>query len=121
MFQNRKFFSLISVFLALSLVITACSSPRQKFVGKWQNTQLGTTIEFFKDGTITVTSSTWGVDTSVTGSYRVLDDKSLRIDSSGGLFGGGSAVCQYSISGDTLKLTVPYLGTTQVIEYTRVK
>jgi len=88
---------IIAIFL---LLISACS-PKQNLVGKWQDQQSGETLEFFKDGTVSMTT----LGMSLTGSYTVLDAKNLKINISG-LFGiGGAQIYEYSVSGNTLTLT----------------
>ena len=110
--NTHKTFKVLSILVICLLLISACS-PNQKLIGKWQSVQSGETLEFFKDGTISITS--FGIP--MTGSYTILDSSSLRIDISG-LFGiGGGQIVEFSVSGDTLTLTANGMSS----EYTKVK
>jgi hypothetical protein len=74
----------------------------QMLVGKWQNEQTGEALEFFKDGTVVM--STMGM--SITGSYSIMDETNLKITIAG-MFGiGGPVIYEYSVSGNTLTLTI---------------
>src|SRR3990172_4961122 len=80
-----------SVSLALFFVfcsVSEAASLKNQILGKWFDKD-GTTIEFFKEGTVIIGS---GV-----GDYKFIDDYRLRMDVKGGLFGSGAMVFEVSI------------------------
>jgi hypothetical protein len=110
--NTKKTFKVLSILVICLLLISACS-PKQKLIGKWQNEQSGEILEFFKDGTISMTT----LGMSFTGSYSILDDTNLKITISGLLGIGGSQIYEYSVSGDTLTLTIYGIAS----QYTKAK
>jgi hypothetical protein len=105
---------LVCLFVVCSLLVSACSSsPRAKLVGKWKDAASGEEVEFFKDGTVTVKNA--GMNAS--GNYRVLDDKTIRVELTGLFALAGAIVGEYKVSGDTLELNLSGATTT----YSRTK
>lgn len=105
-------FRIFSMLVICLLLISGCST-KQILVGKWQNEQSGEILEFFKDGTITMTTS----GMSLTGSYAILDATNLKITLSGLFSIGGPQVYEYSVSGNILTLTIYGVAS----QYTKVK
>ena len=105
---------LLCAFIALVLLATACS-PQNAIIGKWESAGAGivNTLEFFQDGTVRSTTGTL----IVTGTYKFVDDDTIRVDLSGLLGLIGSQLFDVSISGNTL--TLESGGTS--ITYNRVK
>jgi formylglycine-generating enzyme required for sulfatase activity len=86
-----------------TLFLVSCTSLESEIIGKWQAVNgNGETIEFYKDGTITTTSS---VEINIVGDYRFIDKNTIRIDSSGLMGLVGPQVFDVKISNDTLILT----------------
>lgn len=86
--------------LALVLLVCAACSGKAALIGKWQASD-GETIEFFADGTVTMS----GGLLAITGDYTVLDRETLRMDL-GGIWGlAGPQTYRYRISGRELTLT----------------
>lgn len=85
--------------MVIILFISGCtglSNPENKIIGKWQEIEGTETLEFYKDGTISIVG-----DISATGNYKFIDDNTMRVD-----FGSlGSIVLKTSISNDELILT----------------
>jgi hypothetical protein len=97
----KKIYVNVTLILAVVLfTLSACTT--NKFVGTWQDSQTGESIEFYKDGTVTFNSSLF----STTGTYTVVDDSSIRVDFTGLLALAGSQVWDYSFSGKTLTLNI---------------
>jgi len=73
-------------------------------IGKWRSDKTGEVIEFFKEGTVAVTPPS-PFNITITGSYRLLDDDTIRIDMPGlfALFGG--SVYDFRVTDDVLTLT----------------
>ena len=85
------------------LLSSCCSGTKSAVVGKWEEIGGTETIEFFKEGTITVVQG----KLVVSGNYEFVDDKKIRIEF-GGLYGlDGPQVCEISVSKDKLTLTEP--------------
>ena len=110
--KNKRILTSFFIVTICLLLISSCS-PKQILVGKWQDQQSGATMEFFKDGTLSMTS--YGMP--ITGSYTVLDAKNLKISMSGLLGIGGAQIYEYSVSGNTLTLNIS--GVSE--QFTRVK
>jgi hypothetical protein len=94
----------ICMLVVVGLLITSCSSAKQRLIGKWRSDKTGEVIEFFKEGTVSVTPPP-PLNITITGSYRLLDDDTIRIDLPGlfALFGG--SVYDFRVTGDVLTLT----------------
>lgn len=85
-------------------VITSCTyfSP---LVGKWQDNQSQTTIEFTRDGKVIINANNY----VITGTYQLVSGNvvnlSLEGDAGGWLSLTGSNSFQYKISGNTIDLS----------------
>lgn len=92
---------IICILMVIILFISGCtnlSNPENIIIGKWQEIEGTETIEFYKDGTISIVG-----DISVNGDYKFIDDNTMRVD-----FGSlGSLVLKTSVSNDELILTEP--------------
>lgn len=91
----KKLLILVILFVGI-IFFAGCVSKENAIVGKWlcKNPTGQGTIQFFKDGTVTLTEK----DKSIgTGNYRFVDDTNLRLD-----FGSQSKVVSVSISGNEL-------------------
>jgi len=98
--------SIFLIILGLHIPINAgifSSKPQDAIIGKWLLIGGDETIEFFKDGTVSIVK---GKD-AMAGNYKFIDKDRLRLDLGG--FGAiaGPAVIRVSISGDELTLTDP--------------
>jgi hypothetical protein len=92
---------IIYIVLIFMLLTTACSA-KSSIVGKWEDTVgAGVTFEFFKDGTMTATTS----GMALTGDYEFIDKDTIRVDMTGLLGLAGSTVFDVSLSGDSLTLS----------------
>lgn len=98
---------LITLVAFVGLVFTVgCFDRQAALVGTWQGASGGGgTIEFFRDGTVNVAGSMFGVPVSTAGKYKLLDDDRISLEFSG-LFGlGGASVFKVNVSGNELTLT----------------
>lgn len=102
----------IVVVLTLSLLVS-CSSE-SAIVGKWSEIGGTETIEFFKDGTVSV------VDNGITmgGSYKFVEKDRIKLELSGLGALAGPIVAKVSIKGDELTFTMP---DGEVSKYKRAK
>jgi len=104
----------LTVVLTLSLLVSCSSKPENDIVGKWSEIGGKETIEFFKDGTVSVFSE--GI--AMGGSFRFFEKDRIKLE-----FGGlgalaGPILAKVSIKGDELTLTMP---DGDVSKYKRVK
>ena len=107
MMQHKRGISALLVgFIVLCIMICGCVDSKASIIGKWERVDADVgkvTMEFFKDGTITIVSE----DPTLTGDYTFVDDDHIRIEL-GGLAGVvGPYVCNVAVSKDTLILTGP--------------
>ena len=87
------------IILLASFVLTACSSS-SKIVGTWED-QYGDQYEFYKDGTLVITS--YGIPMS--GSYEFIGSETIKLSFDGLLGLGGSSILDVKISGGELRLS----------------
>lgn len=114
MMQNKRGISAILVgFIVLSLMICGCVDSKASIIGKWEMVDTGTTMQFFKDGTIVRVSE----DSMVTGDYMFVDDDHIRVEFGGAASIVGPIVFEVTFFEDTLVLTSPVGG---LYEYRRV-
>jgi hypothetical protein len=93
--------------LATVLLVSGCFFDRSAaLIGNWQATAAGAgSIEFFKDGTVSVSGAVFGVPMSQVGKYKVLDDDRVSFEF-GGLLGlAGPTIFRVAVSGSELTLT----------------
>ena len=105
MMQNKRGISAILVgFIVLSIMICGCVDSKASLIGKWERVDADTTMQFFKDGTLTLV----GEDIAVAGDYTFVDDDHIRMDF-GGVLGEieGPLVYTVAVSKDTFILTGP--------------
>ncbi len=93
-------------------------SARDKIIGKWQEIGKTEIVEFFLEGTVTITDSSKGG--SLTGDYRFLNDGDDRLRMDIGGFEGklaGPLICTVAVTNDKLDLTLESNG--EVSRYQR--
>lgn len=101
------------VCLVIGLVVLAAScslKPSWDVVGQWQKIDGTETIEFSRNGTVTVTSGA----NSLTVPYVFMDAKHVQLNL--GPFGG--ITCEAAVTADSLVLTAPK---GKVSKYKKVK
>ncbi len=100
MFTKKNIYLiLVTAFVLLSL--SGCGGG-DNIVGKWQSdTSENETLEFFRDGTMTLTS--YGV--AVTRNYSFPDNDHVKVEMNGLLGVLGSSVYEYLVKGNTLTLS----------------
>jgi hypothetical protein len=85
-------------------LLSSCSSkPENKIVGKWKEIGGTETMEFFKDGTVSVVDN----KISLKGSYQFIDEKRIKFKLGGLGPLAGPIVEKVSFSGGELVLTMP--------------
>jgi hypothetical protein len=90
----------LSVLVCFALLFAACSlKPTWDLVGKWQHDQGKGSIEFFRNGTLTLQNG----GTTLTTSYKMKDPKHLQVEM-GSL---GTLVLKLTVNRDSLTLTDP--------------
>ena len=90
--------------LLLTLFLVSCSSkPENAILGKWKEIDKTETIEFFKDGTVSVVDK----GMSMGGNYKFIDDDHLRLELGGLGALAGPMVFTVSVSKNELTLTNP--------------
>jgi len=88
----------LSVLVALVLLFSACSiKPTWDLAGKWKTEDGKQTIEFMRNGTLTLQNE----ETALTTAYKRKDPKHLQID----LGPLGMFVIKFAVSNNTLTLT----------------
>lgn len=96
--MKKTYFFFIFCFV---LILASCSSkPENLIIGKWQKIGSTSTIEFFKDGTGSITGTTGLGKKSGAGTFKFVDDSHLRLE-------GLGIVVKISVSQDELTLTDP--------------
>src|SRR5437899_2199112 len=92
---------IVLLMLAVVAVFVSCST-KSSIVGKWQEIGGTETLEFFKDGTLSVVNK----GTAITGKYSFLDDTRIKLEI-GGIVGAlaGSQIVTVSIADGELSLT----------------
>jgi hypothetical protein len=93
---------LISLWLVLMLLLTACGGASKDIVGEWRTTNPEIIFEFFPDGTVTWEQAM----RSFTGQYKFIDNNNIRLDMIGDLGQQAVVLKDVSISGDSLNLTL---------------
>ena len=91
---------IMCVFIVGISLISGCIGPDKSenaIIGQWKEIDGAETIEFYKDGTISIVG-----DISVSGDYKFIDDNTIRVD-----LGFVSLVAKISVSNDELILTEP--------------
>lgn len=91
---------IMCVFIVGISFISGCIGPDKSenaIIGQWKEIDGAETIEFYKDGTISIVG-----DISVSGDYKFIDDNTIRVD-----LGFVSLVAKISVSNDELILTEP--------------
>jgi uncharacterized protein (DUF2147 family) len=90
--------------VAMVFMFTSCSpKPENPIVGKWKNIDGTETMEFFKDGTVSLV----GKEMSLGGTYKFVDTNRMKLEY--GDLGAwmGPIITTISISGNELTLTMP--------------
>jgi hypothetical protein len=99
--SNSRIISLS--FLALTLififVVYWLNRPEIKLIGSWKGSS-GEILTFYKDGTVTSNDGS----NSFTGSYKTLDNDTLKMDLEGIVSLTGSMVGDFTIYKDSLKI-----------------
>jgi hypothetical protein len=85
------------------LHLSSCSSSERAILGKWQEIGGTETMEFFKDGTISVTD--FGM--SMAGKYSFIETNRMKIELGGIGAVAGPMIVKVEISGKELVLTDP--------------
>lgn len=91
---------LFLIFCFVFLLASCSSKPEDLIIGKWQKIDGTGTIEFFKDGTVSITGTTGLGKKSGAGTFKFVDDSHLRLE-------GLGIVVKISLSQDELTLTDP--------------
>ncbi len=88
----------LGLILCLVMMFAACSlKPTWDIIGKWQKTEGGETIEFARNGNMTLTNG----KTSVTVPFKFGDPQHLQID----LGSIGMVTAQTAVGKDSLTIT----------------
>ncbi|MEW6573252.1 MAG: hypothetical protein AB1374_06425 [Bacillota bacterium] len=98
----------------LALLVSCSPNPEKAIIGKWSEIDGTETIEFFKDGTLTVADE--GMDMG--GSYEFVEKNRIRVELGGLGALAGPFVATVSISGNELTWTMP---DGEVSKYRRVR
>lgn len=114
--MEKKAMNLLIILLILSAVmLNGCiQNPEAAIIGKWDEIDGTETIEFFKDGTITVDDK----GMSFGGDYKFIDNDRIRIELGGLGALAGPMIVKVSISKDELSLTT---SDGDIDKYQRVK
>lgn len=114
--MEKKAINLLIILLISSAVmLNGCiQKPEAVIIGKWDEIDGTETIEFFKDGTVTIVDK--GI--SLSGNYKFIDDDHIRIDLGGIGALAGPMISKVSISKDELSLTT---SDGDIYKYQRVK
>lgn len=99
---------LVVAVLVGTLLLAACGSSNA-LVGRWQDDDSPTVVEFTNDGKLIVSESGFSAE----GTYEIVDASHVTLYAQ-----GESVSAEYSISGDTLTL-ISEAGDTEVM--TRIK
>lgn len=97
----RAITQLLFLILSSLLLISCSSNLESQIIGKWKEIDGTETIEFFKDGTVSVVDE----DMPMGGDYKFVDDGHLRIELGGLGALVGPMVFTVSISKNELSLT----------------
>lgn len=92
------------VIICIVAMLSSCSSkPEKAIVGKWKEIGGSETMEFFKDGTLSI------ADDSVYfgGNYKFIDKDSIKMELGGSGAMAGPVVARVSITGEELTITMP--------------
>ena len=95
----KKMSVLLSLFAIISILsLTSCSQdPKQVIIGEWKGTS-GDVMEFFKDGTISITSRGMVAN----GNYRFIDKDKIRFDLKGIFSLAGPVIAKVSFAGNKM-------------------
>lgn len=110
----KRLLNLLAVVLILSLLVSCSSNPENAIVDKWSQIGGTETLEFFKDGKVSL------VDKGMTmgGSYKFVEKDRINVEFGGlGAFVGPFGA-NVSINGDELTFTLLY---GDVLKYKRAK
>jgi hypothetical protein len=89
---------------AVVALLSSCSSkPEDAIVGKWKELGGTETMEFFRDGTVSVVDE----GMSMAGSYKFVDKDRVKVELGGLGALMGPVVARVSISGEDLSWTMP--------------
>jgi hypothetical protein len=112
--NSKRLLNWLAVVLTLSILVSCSSKPENAIVGKWSEIGGTETMEFFKDGTVSV------VDKGMTmeGSYKFVEKDSIKLELGGLGALVGPIVAKVSIKGDELIFTLP---DGDVLKYKRAK
>jgi len=89
--------------VVLILFMLVSCSLETSIVGKWNEIDGNETMEFFKDGTVSVNSGY--VNTS--GSYSLVDNDRIKLTFNGLFALAGPVVADISVHGDEMAITMP--------------
>ena len=85
-------------------LLSSCSpKPENEIVGKWKEIGGTETMEFLKDGTVSVVDK----DKSMEGSYKFIDKDQIKFELSGPGVSAGPIVAKVSFSDGEFNLTMP--------------
>lgn len=90
---------LYTLFLLLT-ILTACGL-KNSIIGKWQIVGGDEVLQFYKDGTFTISRSFTG---TTIGSYEFIEKDTIRLDIPN-LFGASSQIFRVELSGGELTLS----------------
>ena len=90
--------------MAVGALLSSCAAkPEDALVGKWKEVGGTETMEFFKDGTVSIVDE----GMSMAGSYRFVDKDRVKVELGGLGALMGPVVARVSISGEDLSWTMP--------------
>jgi len=90
--------------MAVGALLSSCAAkPEDALVVKWKEVGGTETMEFFKDGTVSIVDE----GMSMAGSYRFVDKDRVKVELGGLGALMGPVVARVSISGEDLSWTMP--------------
>lgn len=93
----------LALVLLVVFVVSCSAKPEDTIVGKWSEVEGTETLEFFKDGTISLVSRGMPMG----GSYKFVDTDRMKWELGGMGALTGPIIVTVSISGNVLTLTMP--------------
>ena len=72
----KQLIGIFGVVWFFAFVLLGCSKPENKILGKWEGTKSTDTLEFFKDGNLSLVMH----GRSMGGSYKFVDEDHIKID-----------------------------------------